>query len=98
MKKKIKIKRIIWTILLIIAILPFVITLFIGIDSAITGTHDGLCFMCTDRDLVYGFEAFGIIMIFAVYLFWPAYIVAAIVMIIAIIRLVMLKRKRSNKQ
>ena len=97
MEKKVKFKKIIWTILLIVAILPFVITLGIGIYHSIFGIHDGICILC-DRPLVYGFEAFGVVIIFAVWLFWPAYIVAAIIIVLAIIRLVMLKRKANNKQ
>ena len=92
MEKKIKIKKIIWTLLLAIAILPFVITLGVGIWSSIFGTYDGICIMC-DRPLVYGSEAFSVVIIFAVYLFWPAYVIAAIIIILAIIRLVMLKKK-----
>ena len=95
MEKKIKIKKIIWTVLLIVAILPFVITLAVGIWHSIFGIHDGICILC-DRPLVYGFEAFGVVMIFAIYLFWPVYIIAAIVIILAIIRLVMLKRKNDR--
>ena len=95
MEKKTKIKRIIWIVLLVIATLPFVITLGVGIYSSIFGIHDGICIMC-DRPLVYGFEAFSVVLIFAVYLFWPAYIISAVVFILAIIRLVILKKR--NKE
>ena len=97
MEKKIKVKKIIWTVLLIIGILPFVVTLGVGIYHSIAGTHDGICIMC-DRPLVYGFEAFYVIMVFAIWLFWPAYIIALIIIILAIIRLVMLKRKAKDNQ
>ena len=98
MKKKIKIKKIIWTILLIMGILPFVITLGVGIYHSIVGTNDGICIMCNDRPLIYGLEAFEQMMVFAIYLFWPVYIIALIVIILAIIRLVMLRRKTKDKQ
>ena len=95
MEKQIKIKKIIWTTLLIIAILPFLLTLIVGVDASINGTSDGLCIMC---DRIYGMEAFEQILIFAIYLFWPAYLIALIVIILAIIRLVMLRRKTKDKQ
>ncbi|MBQ8044032.1 MAG: hypothetical protein IJ272_07810 [Clostridia bacterium] len=41
MEKKIKIKRIIWIVLLILAILSFVITLGVGIWHSIFGIHYG---------------------------------------------------------
>lgn len=95
MKKKIKVKKIIWTILLIIAILPFLLTLLIGVNASINGTSDVLCMMC---DRIYGLEAFEQIMVFAIYLFWPAYIIALIIIILAIIHLVMLRRKIKYEQ
>ena len=97
MEKKMKVKKIIWMVLLIIGILPFVITLGVGVYHSIVGTHDGICIMC-DRPLVYGFEAFYVIMVFAIYLFWPAYIIALIIIILAIIRLIILKRNTKEKQ
>ena len=95
MEKKIKIKKIIWTVLLIIGILPFAITLYGSIYDSIVGTHPGICIMCNvdDRSLIYGLEAFEYGIAWAIYLFWPIYIIALIVIILAIIRLVMLKKK-----
>jgi len=95
MERKIKVKKIIWTVLLIIAILPFLLTLLVGVDASINGTSDGLCMMC---DRIYGAEAFEQIMVFAIYLFWLVYVIALIVIILAIIRLVMLKRKAKDNQ
>lgn len=97
MEKKIKIKKIIWTILLIIGILTFVITLAIGAYHSIFGIHDGICILC-DRPLVYGLEAFMVVMIFAGWLFWPAYVIGIVVIILAIIRLAILKKKMPNTQ
>lgn len=98
MEKKIKVKRIIWSILLIIAILPFVITLSVGVYHSIVGAHDGICIMCNDRELIYGLEAFKTVITFTVYIVWPVYVIALIVIILAIIRLVMLRRKPNNNQ
>ena len=88
----IKKRRIIWIIMLIVGILPFAITLLTGIISAVTGIYDEMCILC-NRELVYGIEAFMTVMIFAIYLFWPAYIIAAIIILVAVIRLVYLQKK-----
>lgn len=95
MEKKIKVKKLIWWVLSIIGILPFVITLSVGVYHSIVGAHDGICIMC-DRPLVYGFEAFYVVMVFAIWMLWPVYIIALIVIILTIIRLLMLRRKVNN--
>lgn len=93
MTKKEKFRKILSYVLLVIGVLPFLLTLFVGIYSAIAGTHDGICIMC-DRDLIYGMEAFKVTIAFAVYLFWPIYIIGLLFIVISIIMLVYIRKKK----
>lgn len=81
-EKKTK-KKIIWKILLFIGTLPFVIILVMSIINAINGFE----FLFSTS---YGWEAFiGTAVIYS-FLFWPAYIVGILLIILSIIMLVRL--------
>lgn len=85
-------KNIIWWILLIIGLVPFVLPLIFGIKSAIFG-YSGLCLF--DCSLDYGFSAFIDSIIIISYLFWPAYLIGAVLIIIGIFKLI--ENKKMNK-
>lgn len=85
-------KNILWEIILIFGILPFVISLVFGIYSAITG-FSGLCILsCKD---IYGLQAFVDSIVMYSYIFWPTYVIGIILLIISII---ILKAKVKDKQ
>lgn len=96
MTKKEKFRKILSYVLLVIGVLPFLITLYGGIYSAIEGTYEGICIMCdmSTMDLIYGMEAFKVTIAFAVYLFWPAYIIGLLFIVISIIMLVYIRKKK----
>ena len=77
-------KKILWIILLILGIIPFIMPLISGIYDAIYGYTELLCFDCTKE---YGIKAF----INSIYLysafFYPTYIIGFILMFISIIKL-----------
>lgn len=84
-------RNIIWKIILILGILPFVVSLGFGIYSAITG-FSGLCILnCKD---IYGIQAFLDSIIMYSYIFWPTYIVGLIAIITSVI---FIKRRNNNK-
>lgn len=75
-------KKIFWKILLIIGFIPFLVVLIYGIYSAIFG-FSGLC-LCPDY---YGFAAFfDSVLLFSV-VFYPAYIVGVVLIILSIIKI-----------
>lgn len=80
MGDKMKKKKIIWVILLIIGLIPFLIPLLFGIISFFSG----FSFLSAYSK---GFEAmFGIIFLWS-FLFWPTYIIGAILIVLSIIKL-----------
>lgn len=81
-------KKLIWIVLLFIGIIPFVIPLIAGIYDSITG-FSGLCFI--ECDNYYGFQAFIDSIYLYSFIFWPTYIIGAILIILSIIKL---KNKR----
>ena len=87
-------KRKFWIILLIIGIIPFVVSLIIGIYSSINGVSSSLlCF--GSCEYYYGFKAFIDSIIWYLIIFWPIYIIGIILIIISTIKLK--KRKKSVK-
>lgn len=75
-------KKVLWIILLIIGLLPFIAVLTISILASIFG-FSGLCLL--ECSYYYGFEAFRDSIILFSFVFWPAYIVGLILIIISII-------------
>ena len=71
-----------WIILLIIALIPFLMALLVGIYFAITG-FSGLC-LCGN---FYGFKAFVESIILYSYNYYQNYIIGIILIILAIIKL-----------
>jgi len=79
----IKIKKVLWVVLILIGVTPFVITGVIGIESAING-ENGFCADCPDE---FGMTAFCGTILTAVILFAPIYVVAIIIIIFSILKL-----------
>ncbi len=73
-----------WIVLLVIGIIPFVVPLIYGIYNSIAG-FSGLCWWMCEYD--YGFKAFFNSVLFYSYVFWPTYIIGAILIIISVIKL-----------
>ena len=82
-------KKIVWISLLIVGIVPFSIPLITGIYNSITG-FSGLCFI--ECNNYYGLQAVIDSVYLYSYIFWPTYIIGAILIIISIIKL----KKRKN--
>ena len=80
-------KKIIWIILLVVGIIPFIIPLISGIYDSING-FAGICFADCTYD--YGFSAFRDVILLYSWLMWPTYIVGGILIVLSIIKL---KRK-----
>ena len=81
-------KKIVWISLLIVGIILFAIPLATGIYDSISG-FSGLCFI--ECDNYYGFQAFIDSIYLYSFIFWPTYIIGAILIILSIIKL---KNKR----
>lgn len=75
-------KKVLWIILLIIGLLPFIGVLIISTHAAIFG-FSGLCLL--ECSYYYGFEAFRDSIILYSFVFWPTYIIGLILIIISII-------------
>ena len=78
-----KIKKVLLVILLIIGLIPFVITGIIGIEAAING-ENGFCAGCPDE---FGLMAYCNTVLVALMLFAPIYLVAIIIILLAILKL-----------
>ena len=78
-----KIKKVLWVILLLIALIPFGLTLYAGIEGAVNGDN-GFCADCPD---VFGMEAFCGIMLTAFVLLAPIYAVSIAIILLAILKL-----------
>lgn len=76
-------KRLIWIILLVLGSIPFVVALIYGIFSAING-FSGLCF-CPNY---YGFTAFFDSILLFSFVYYPAYIIGIILIVLSIIKIV----------
>lgn len=85
-------KNLIWLLMLIIGFIPFAFPLLYGIKNAIFG-YSGLCLF--DCSLDYGFSAFVDTLVLISYLFWPAYIIGIVLIIIGIFKLI--ENKKMNK-
>lgn len=77
-------KKLIWKILLVVGIIPFVVALYAGIYHSITG-FSGICIL--DCKKYYGFEAFKYYIILYSFIFWPRYIIGAILIILSMFKL-----------
>ena len=77
MKKK---KIIIWQVLLLIGLLPFVVPILLGFISIFTG----FSFLAAYST---GFEALFGVLSFWSFLFWPTYIIGIILIIISTIKI-----------
>lgn len=77
-------KKIIWKILLIIGLIPFIAVIGYGIYSAIVG-FNVLCILNCVK--TYGFIAFRDSIVIFSYLFWPTYIIGLILVEISIVKL-----------
>ena len=84
-------KKLIWKILLVVGIIPFVVALYAGIYHSITG-FSGICIL--DCKYYYGFQAFKDSIILYSFIFWPTYIIGAILIILSMFKL----RKKESKQ
>ena len=85
-------KNIIWWVLIIIGLIPFIFVLGSGLISAISGTS-GLCLLnCT---LTYGWDAFLTTIILQSYLLWPTYIIGIVLIIIGLFKII---EKRKQKE
>ena len=82
-------KKVIWLILLIVGIMPFVIPLITGIYDSIVG-FSGLCFVGCDN--YYGFPAFVDSIYLYSYLLWPTYVIGGVLIILSIIKLKNLRK------
>ncbi|MBE6148701.1 MAG: hypothetical protein E7167_04380 [Firmicutes bacterium] len=88
MKIRRKNKRIIWIILLIVGIIPFVIPLIAGVYDSIAG-FSGLCIL--ECDNYYGFNALIDSIYLYSFIFWPTYIIGFVLIVLSFIKL---KRKK----
>lgn len=77
--------KIVWIVLLIIGIIPFAIPLIAGIYDSING-FSGLCFIACDN--YYGFQAFLDSIYLYSFIFWPTYIIGAILIVLSIIKII----------
>ena len=77
-------KKIIWTFVLILGIISFVMPLIAGIYYSING-FTFLCF--ADCTIEYGFSAFKDVIFIYSWLMWPTYIVGGILIVLSIIKL-----------
>lgn len=82
-------KKIIWKILLIIGLIPFLAVIIYGIFSSING-FSGICFFNCSKN--YGLMAFRDSVIMYSYVLWPTYIIGIILIIISIIKINWYKR------
>lgn len=87
-----KTKKYIWKILLIIGILPFLGVLCYAIYSAIYG-FKGLCFFYCTKE--YGLLAFRDSIILYSIVYYPLYIIGAILVILSIIKI---RKNNTNKR
>lgn len=85
-------KKILWLILLVIGIIPFIIPLIAGIYDSING-FAGICFADCTYD--YGFSAFRDVIFIYSWLMWPTYIVGGVLIVISLIKL---KKKNNNNK
>ncbi len=85
-----KIKKILGYVLSIVGVIPYVLCLICGIDAWING-FSGICFISCDPE--YGWEAMKGCMLFFSYLFWPFYIIGAILIIVGVILLIKVYKK-----
>ena len=85
-------KNILWKLLLIIGLIPFVIPFLFGIIKAIIGDSLGLCFV--DCKISYGLPVFLNFVSFYSFVYWPTYVIGIILIIISIVQL--LKHKKLN--
>lgn len=76
-------KKVLWVILLLIGLIPFVITVHIGIEAAINGDN-GFCADCPEE---FGLTAFCGVILTAFVLFTPVYVVAITMILLAILKL-----------
>ena len=76
--------KMIWKIILIVGIIPFLIPLIAGIYSSITG-FSGLCFF--ECDNYYGFSAFIDSIYLYSFVFWPTYIIGLFLIVLSVIKL-----------
>ncbi len=76
-----------WQVILMIGILPFLSCLLKGLDGAI----NGISFLWGPAD--YGWEGFLTAIVFFSYLFWPAYLIGLILIMISVFALVYRKYK-----
>jgi len=85
------IKKKVWIILLALGIIPFAIPIISGLYNSING-FSGLCIL--DCDYYYGFNALMDSVILYSFIFWPTYIVGAILIVLSIMKLK--KKKKIN--
>lgn len=73
-----------WVILLIVGIMLFIVPVVIGIYNSING-YSGLCWWSCEY--YYGFDALIDSILIYSYIFWPTYIIGALLIIFSIIKL-----------
>ena len=77
-------KKLIWKILLILGLMPFITVICYGLYNAING-FAAFCILSCTKD--YGFVAFRDSIILYSYVFWPTYIIGLVLIILSIIKL-----------
>jgi len=83
-------KKILWKVLLIIGIIPFVVSFLVGIYDSIAG-FSGICFVGCEK--IYGLKAFKESIYLYSFIFWPTYIVGIILIILSTAKIKIKKNK-----
>ena len=78
-----KLNKVLWILLLLIGLIPYIITGVIGIEAAING-ENGFCADCPDE---FGIEAFCGTTLTLLILFLPIYVLAIIIILLAFLKL-----------
>lgn len=82
-------KKIVWIILLIFGLIPFILLIVGGFNAAFNG-FSGLCFFSCEN--YYGMAALIDYVLLFSFIYWPAYVVGLLFIVLSIIRLKKLNR------
>ena len=77
--------KIIWKILLFIGIIPFILTLLLGINNMLTG-FSGICFG-SNCPKISGLSALLETIFIIFFVFWPFHLIGFILIIISVIKI-----------
>ena len=87
-------KNIIYIILIVVGLIPFIVPIVWAISSAIKGDSLGMCVL--DCEISYGLSVFFDFLLWYSIVFWPTYVIGIALIIVSIQKLLINKNNKSN--